>query len=368
MYYEIHHYEILRRFMLNHKDLVEDMKKTDHNYSPEATNPYHLEGDVWTHTMMVFNHAVRNNYPLEVLFSALLHDVGKPAASYRNDEKQRVRFTGHDGISFYKTIDILNKTYSDVLTAEQKETIAKLVACHSVLFAWKNDTEIDGDKEKYVKTVFAGQSDFLSLLCKQNDCDVNGRIGTPEVEGAQTENFLKYQDFVTYQEPKIEDERPTLTLLVGPPGSGKSTWVKENVLDEVVISSDDLIMQYAPGETYNDKWNNPNFDFNKYQQMALKLFDSAVKDEKDIVIDRTNMNRGSKRGLGKGRRRFVRAARYAGYNIKAVVFMVGEEELMKRIAARSGKTISTKVMKQMMQNFNFPLMEEADEVVLYNGK
>lgn len=38
---------------------------------------WHAEGDAFTHTMMVLDAAARDNMPIEVLFGALVHDLGK---------------------------------------------------------------------------------------------------------------------------------------------------------------------------------------------------------------------------------------------------------------------------------------------------
>lgn len=46
---------------------------------------YHLEGDVWTHTMMVLDEAAKRRdrviYPLGFMMSALCHDLGKPIST-----------------------------------------------------------------------------------------------------------------------------------------------------------------------------------------------------------------------------------------------------------------------------------------------
>ena len=73
----MHASDMLSRFMRGHPELVFAMEEADHNHSCLELNPYHMEGSVWTHTMMVFNNAIKKEYPTEVCLAALFHDIGK---------------------------------------------------------------------------------------------------------------------------------------------------------------------------------------------------------------------------------------------------------------------------------------------------
>ena len=46
-------YEIVTKFQLDYPELVKLMKESNHHFSEGNLNPYHLEGDIWCHTMMV---------------------------------------------------------------------------------------------------------------------------------------------------------------------------------------------------------------------------------------------------------------------------------------------------------------------------
>lgn len=66
-------------FQTEFKDLVKSMKNCSHHYDEDNLNAYHLEGDIFTHTMMVYKTAelLSNDNDL-VKWSTLLHDIGKP--------------------------------------------------------------------------------------------------------------------------------------------------------------------------------------------------------------------------------------------------------------------------------------------------
>jgi len=137
------HERLLSVFTDNFPDLVRDMRNADHNYDSKNLNPYHMEGSVWTHTMMVFNEAVKRGYSPVVMLAALLHDVGKPKAKEVVHKTKRVRFFGHDGLSYYISCDVLNSGVFDFLglTKHEKQTVLKLTACHSMLFDYKKELE-----------------------------------------------------------------------------------------------------------------------------------------------------------------------------------------------------------------------------------
>ena len=46
---------LVKWFQLNYPKFVKDMIESSHHYSETKLNPYHLEGSVFTHTMLVIN-------------------------------------------------------------------------------------------------------------------------------------------------------------------------------------------------------------------------------------------------------------------------------------------------------------------------
>lgn len=58
---------------------------------------YHPEGDVWTHSLMATDAAIRSNMPFYLRVTALLHDIGKPR-TFTEEPGDRIRFNGHDGV------------------------------------------------------------------------------------------------------------------------------------------------------------------------------------------------------------------------------------------------------------------------------
>ncbi len=142
-----------------------------------------------------------------------------------------------------------------------------------------------------------------------------------------------------------------LYVLVGVPGSGKSTWVKnqEWANDCVIVSTDEFVEDYAKevGSTYNEV-------FDDYMPTAVKLMAEKVvrarEAGKDIIWDQTSTT------VKTRARKFNMLPDY--YAI-AVVFKTPEaEELAKRLASRPGKNIPDHVMRSMTKYFEMPTEDE----------
>jgi predicted kinase len=155
----------------------------------------------------------------------------------------------------------------------------------------------------------------------------------------------------------------TMHILVGLPGSGKSTWRTKHLLtnpDAVTVSTDDMIEEYAAekGLTYSEAWDKVDMkSFNTRFKYAIK---AAVDAGRDIIIDRTNMGVKARRELLKHLTE--------DYDAHAVVFVVTDAVLKERLktrAEKTGKVIPEFVLKSMANNYVAPTREEGFTSVTY---
>lgn len=158
---------------------------------------------------------------------------------------------------------------------------------------------------------------------------------------------------------------PKCTLLVGVPGSGKSTWInKQKFLDNTwIISTDNTIEAIASmcGMTYDQCFSDLIKFADKVMWADLK---QAAENGERIYIDRTNLSE-------KSRKRFVNFLKPYGYEIECVVFpevgseSFSKEEWQRRLDSRSGKTIPQEVLNSMVNNYEIPLMSEGFSKIIF---
>lgn len=137
---------------------------------------------------------------------------------------------------------------------------------------------------------------------------------------------------------------PKLYIMVGLPGSGKSTYVSEHLSDVTYISSDKYIEARAEklGCSYNDIFKSTiKYAEDLMWQDAFK----AHKAKEDVVIDRTNMTKRS-------RARWLNFFR--GWEPHCTVMHC--DRVHARNAQRINKTIPMNVINSM--KYEAPALEE----------
>jgi len=150
----------------------------------------------------------------------------------------------------------------------------------------------------------------------------------------------------------------TLYVLVGVPGSGKTTWIGHQSFDwdnTVVISTDRYVEQYdiAMNKTYSDV-------FKEYMPIAVdKMAQAAVeafKANKIVVWDQTSTSVSA-------RAKKLRMAP-AHYTKIAVVFETPSKDIHDKFLNRPGKEIPTEVIQDMVSNFVYPTLDEGFDKVI----
>ena len=152
-------------------------------------------------------------------------------------------------------------------------------------------------------------------------------------------------------------------VLIGLPACGKSTWREKHLaanptVDFAIISSDDMVEEIAreKGITYDEA--HKIVDWKSVNTRMKYRFRDALKAGKDVIVDRTNMSR-------KSRKMFLKDLP-EGYETVAVNFQICDHELRRRLDARAeatGKSIPADVLKSMSDRYVAPEREEFTRVV-----
>jgi predicted kinase len=155
---------------------------------------------------------------------------------------------------------------------------------------------------------------------------------------------------------------PFVIVLIGPPLSGKSTWIRKNFLEKdievTIISRDDILMEMSDTDDYSDAFNTvPQKEVDVELQRRLL---EAANDSNNTIIDMTNMT-------SKRRRHNLE---YFGdeFTKIAVIFPILEWDEYKRRndkrKSEENKWIPEHVIKRMIGTYQ-PIREEEgfDKVV-----
>lgn len=151
---------------------------------------------------------------------------------------------------------------------------------------------------------------------------------------------------------------PKCYQLIGVPGAGKSTWIKNQdwAVDIPVVSTDNFVEAYAKeqGKTYNEV-------FKDYMPIAVRLMANQAlicqANDSDVIWDQTSTSVVSRK------RKFNTLPKYEHI---AVVFKTPEtEELARRLASRPGKRIPDNVMRSMIDGFEMPTEDEGFTEIWY---
>lgn len=326
--------ELVKWFQLKYPEVVKSMVKSSHHYSEENLNPYHLEGSVFAHSMMVMNEAKRRAEGFylsnELLVSALLHDIGKPLTRMVNEEKQRVSFFNHEPLSAFMCIHILDKIQRDFKIKLNKRLIVEAIALHTEPF-----------KNPKLAERLVHNEDLYRLLVSLSASDKHGRFH----EGSEDRTTFR-PDIL---EPIEKKEGLEIVCMVGLPCSGKSTYIKENLKDHLKISRDDLVMYLSEkDDTYNEAFK--KVDQKEVDKLLDKRIRKLAKTSENVVVDMTNLSR-------KSRKRFLNGS-FKDRVKKAIVLMPNVLDLTNRNVKREGKTIPSEVMDRMVASFYPPLYDE----------
>jgi predicted kinase len=158
----------------------------------------------------------------------------------------------------------------------------------------------------------------------------------------------------------MQTKQPKLYVLVGVPGSGKSTWIATQDWTQncTVVGTDFFVEQEAKrrGTTYSEI-------FEEFMPDAVQLMTTMVElaneEVRDIVWDQTSTTVKSRQ------RKFAMLPDY--YKIAVVFKTPPMTELMARLNNRPGKEIPRDVVASMIKNWEDPTHEEGFDEIWYAG-
>lgn len=169
---------------------------------------------------------------------------------------------------------------------------------------------------------------------------------------------------ITGQHHEPQQGNPTFTMLIGCPGSGKSTWRKSRLSAPenaaIVLSTDDYIETKAKEHKipYNKAFSS---FFDEAEQHMLSHFNYAIQNSQNILVDRTNVSK-------KSRRRFL-SKLPKSYTKIAVVFQRDLDYLIDINNERleNGRDVPISVIEHMHIMYTTPTLDEGFDEIVFVG-
>jgi len=147
----------------------------------------------------------------------------------------------------------------------------------------------------------------------------------------------------------IKHNGPIFVMLMGLPGSGKSTFRQSVPSSFIQLSTDDLIEDVArwKGITYSEAFPDAIKDATGTVNSAFR---QALKDKTSIVWDQTNLTRKKRRG--------VLTQIPASYYTVLIVVQCDEDVRQQRLRQRPGKVIPPHIDESMKSSMVEPMLGE----------
>ena len=153
-------------------------------------------------------------------------------------------------------------------------------------------------------------------------------------------------------------KEPFVIILIGPPLSGKSTWIRENFPDTTVICRDEILMDVYGSRNYTEAFK--NVDQKEVDRVLHQSLVDANKEKKNVIVDMTHM--GSKR-----RKQNLNYFTNDYYKLAVIFPILSDEEYVRRNQKRieeENKNIPMSVIKSMISSYQTISPEEGFKKVI----
>lgn len=343
--------DILETFCREFPDIVSRMRSTLHSYSADRPNIYHLEDDVWSHTLLVLNCISLFGFTFDeklcLVFSALLHDIGKVFT--RKCEDGKTKFHGHSFASTLPAYEILLKFKKSFCDFDRSlYYILNIVSNHDVYY--------NINKSEDICSIVNYDYKLLKLIKEFVHADFYGRFTNVFDDKHKDDIFNLFRQIKLEKEYKYS--YPDVWVYAGIPGSGKDYISNSLEPNKEIISFDNIRLKLL-GEidsrfNHKEKYELAYRKSLKYDILAE--FDKELKDKDITKLSICNTNISSK-----NRKSIVNILKNRfgnDLNVGCRVILNTINNCVQNDLYREDKTVTDKVVYKMSNVFSIPTMKD----------
>jgi predicted kinase len=140
-------------------------------------------------------------------------------------------------------------------------------------------------------------------------------------------------------------KEPFVIILIGPPLSGKSTWIRENFPTTEVISRDETVMEVYGSRNYTEAFN--NVDQKEVDRVLTQKFLDANVAKKNVIVDMTHM-------ATKRRKQNLNYFSNDYYKLGVIFPILSDDEYVRRNQKRieeENKDLPMRIVKSMISSY-----------------
>jgi predicted kinase len=140
-------------------------------------------------------------------------------------------------------------------------------------------------------------------------------------------------------------KEPFVIILIGPPLSGKSTWIRENFPTTEVISRDETVMEVYGSRNYTEAFN--NVDQKEVDRVLTQKFLDANLVKKNVIVDMTHM-------ASKRRKQNLNYFSDDYYKLGVIFPILSDDEYVRRNQKRieeENKDLPMRIVKSMISSY-----------------
>ena len=140
-------------------------------------------------------------------------------------------------------------------------------------------------------------------------------------------------------------KEPFVIILIGPPLSGKTTWIRENFPTTEVISRDEIVMEVYGSRNYTEAFK--SVDQKEVDKVLTQKFIDANKEKKNVIVDMTHM-------ASKRRKQNLNYFTDDYYKLGVIFPILSDEEYEKRNQKRieeENKDLPMGIVKSMISSY-----------------
>lgn len=330
---------------------------------------WHAEGDVWTHTGMVFDQVIRlvdyaelsRAEQVILLFVALLHDAGKPATTVLDPETGRTRSPRHSNVGAGMAREILRDLKCDL---ETREHIVNLVRYHG--------------RPPYLLEKQDPEREVVQLSCQISNrllylfalADTRGRHARETARAEDTlhlwrdtamelgcftgmypfandhARFLFHRgELTSLHYTPHEDYRCKVILMSGLPGAGKDTWLARERPGLPVVSLDAVRDELDVSATHNQ---------GQVIQAAREQCREHLRAHRDFAFNATSIT-------AQLRKRWIDL--FADYGARVeIIYLEPELSILLRQNKQRQESVPESVIRRLHEKVEVPTLAEAHAV------